>query len=112
MKIGHKTIEHCIHEVSCKLIENQVGMNNAYIKGGETLTVNLSLKISPSNKGNKVVTGIKFVMDQVDDKNTSYVDEDQTSFLEGVDTITGEIPLMLPRNRFGRPGMGLYRGIY
>ena len=113
MKIGHKTIEHCIHEVSYKLTEYQPEMNKAYVKGAETLTVSLSLKISPSNKGNKVITGIKFVTDQVDDKNTSFVDEDQLSLLDGVDVRTGEIVILHPKggSRFGRPGQGLYRGI-
>lgn len=110
MKIGHKTIEHCIHEVSYKLTEYQPEMNQAYIKGAGILTVSLSLKISPSAKGNKVITGIKFVTDQVDDKNTSFVDEAQMSFL--ATDPEEKVVCIYPRNSFGRPGEGLYRGIY
>ena len=111
-RIGQKTRDQVVDQVQHLLEDYKKELHEAYMNmGKDPLTVSLKAKISPDNRGNKVETNMSFVTG-VKDKITGSVNEDQMELFSNLKW-KPRLPLTIyPRPRHGRPGMGLFRGIY
>lgn len=87
MKIGDRTITRAIQQVQELLIDNQLGIDRAYLKD-QDLTITITIKFKPPKypPGINVETAIAFITERVKDKMETTV-------------IEGDLPLFRPGAR-------------
>ncbi|HEA68228.1 MAG TPA: hypothetical protein ENI07_15620 [Desulfobacterales bacterium] len=83
MNLGPETIGKSIELVHDLLVEYQERLDEAYRKAEDSLSVTLTLKITPDEGRNKIDASISFVVEKAKDTATSYADENQQELFEG-----------------------------
>lgn len=81
------TTTKSINALAGNLLEGHLEeLDEAYLASGdEPLKINLGFKITPSAGGHKIEGTIGFVTGKVKDSGVIFVDEEQTSLLEGLE---------------------------
>ena len=83
MNISNAVIEEIRDRIYDQLVMYQKDMDIAYLAAGDDpLSVAISIKVSPENGKQKIVTGINFVKDRCRDSVTSFVDKDQIGLFD------------------------------
>lgn len=77
MQIGEKTLKEGKSLLDGLIDKYREDINLAYLKAAGPLTIDLKLKFSPDDGGNKIEAGISFVTDKVKDSVSGKMDEDQ-----------------------------------
>lgn len=83
MKISNDVLDEINARIKDMLVIYQQELEIAYLAvGDDPLSVAISIKVSPENGKQKIVTGINFVKDRCKDSVTSFVDDIQINLFD------------------------------
>lgn len=82
MKIGIKTRELIVKQVSGLLADYEEALSEAYLRAEKDFAISLGVKIAPNGNGAKVETQISFVKEKIKDTASGTVSEVQVDLFE------------------------------